>query len=179
MNALPAARAGPDFQSGIIAGKLNGVMPATTPRGWRSEWTSMPDPASSENSPLSRCGAPAENSTTSMPRWMSPLASGEGLAVLGGQQGGEFVQVLVDQVHELEQDPAAALGVHGAPRQLGLLGAGDDVADLVGAGQRQPGLDLARARIVDVAEAPGGAFYPLSVYIMGKLANHGGMLLCM
>ena len=75
MKALPAARAGPDFQSGIMAGKLNGVMPATTPRGWRIEWTSMPVPALSENSPLSRCGAPAANSTTSMPRWMSPLAS--------------------------------------------------------------------------------------------------------
>lgn len=36
-NALPLARAGPAFHSGIIAGKLNGVMPATTPRGWRIE----------------------------------------------------------------------------------------------------------------------------------------------
>ena len=32
MNALPHARAGPDFHIGIIAGKLNGVMPATTPK---------------------------------------------------------------------------------------------------------------------------------------------------
>ena len=37
MNALPHASAGPAFHSGIIAGKLNGVMPATTPSGWRSE----------------------------------------------------------------------------------------------------------------------------------------------
>ena len=37
MNALPQASAGPAFHSGIIAGKLNGVMPATTPSGWRSE----------------------------------------------------------------------------------------------------------------------------------------------
>ena len=28
---------GPIFHSGIIAGKLNGVMPATTPSGWRIE----------------------------------------------------------------------------------------------------------------------------------------------
>ncbi|CFQ99481.1 Uncharacterised protein [Mycobacterium tuberculosis] len=35
--ALPHARAGPAFHSGIIAGKLNGVIPATTPRGCRSE----------------------------------------------------------------------------------------------------------------------------------------------
>ena len=33
--ALPAASAGPIFHSGIIAGTLKGVMPATTPSGWR------------------------------------------------------------------------------------------------------------------------------------------------
>ena len=76
-NALPAARAMPAFHSGIIAGKLKGVMPTATPSGWRMECTSMPVPASAVNSPLSRCGAPAANSTTSMPRWMSPLASGK------------------------------------------------------------------------------------------------------
>jgi hypothetical protein len=36
-NALPQAIAGANFHIGIIAGKLNGVMPATTPSGWRSE----------------------------------------------------------------------------------------------------------------------------------------------
>ena len=37
MKALPQARAGPAFHSGIIAGKLNGVIPQTTPSGWRME----------------------------------------------------------------------------------------------------------------------------------------------
>ena len=37
MNALPQAIAGANFHIGIIAGKLNGVMPATTPSGWRIE----------------------------------------------------------------------------------------------------------------------------------------------
>ncbi len=37
MKLLPQAMAGAHFQSGIIAGKLKGVMPATTPRGWRRE----------------------------------------------------------------------------------------------------------------------------------------------
>ena len=37
MKALPQAMAGAHFHSGIIAGKLNGVMPATTPSGWRIE----------------------------------------------------------------------------------------------------------------------------------------------
>ena len=37
MKALPQAMAGPNFHIGIMAGKLNGVMPATTPSGWRME----------------------------------------------------------------------------------------------------------------------------------------------
>ena len=37
MKALPQASAGANFHIGIIAGKLNGVMPATTPSGWRIE----------------------------------------------------------------------------------------------------------------------------------------------
>ena len=36
-NALPHTIAGANFHIGIIAGKLNGVMPATTPSGWRIE----------------------------------------------------------------------------------------------------------------------------------------------
>ncbi len=37
MKALPQAIAGANFHIGIMAGKLNGVMPATTPSGWRIE----------------------------------------------------------------------------------------------------------------------------------------------
>ena len=37
MNALPVAIALAHIHSGTIAGKLNGVMPATTPSGWRIE----------------------------------------------------------------------------------------------------------------------------------------------
>ena len=37
MKALPQAIAGAHFHIGIMAGKLNGVMPATTPSGWRIE----------------------------------------------------------------------------------------------------------------------------------------------
>src|ERR1700722_10977995 len=72
---LPQAIAGAQFQSGIIAGKLNGVMPATTPSGWRIENRSMPGPAPSLYSPFIRWGMPQANSTTSRPRWISPLAS--------------------------------------------------------------------------------------------------------
>ena len=37
MNALPHAIATGGIHSGTIIGKLNGVMPATTPSGWRIE----------------------------------------------------------------------------------------------------------------------------------------------
>ena len=37
MKALPTATAMPNIHIGIIAGKLNGVMPAATPSGWRIE----------------------------------------------------------------------------------------------------------------------------------------------
>ena len=41
-NVLPQARALANIHIGTIAGKLNGVMPATTPSGWRIEYTSTP-----------------------------------------------------------------------------------------------------------------------------------------
>ena len=37
MKALPQAIAIPNIHIGIIAGKLNGVMPAPMPSGWRIE----------------------------------------------------------------------------------------------------------------------------------------------
>ena len=37
MNVFPQAIAFVSIHSGTIAGKLNGVMPATTPSGWRIE----------------------------------------------------------------------------------------------------------------------------------------------
>jgi allophanate hydrolase subunit 1 len=36
-NVLPHASAGAHIHIGTIAGKLKGVMPATTPSGWRIE----------------------------------------------------------------------------------------------------------------------------------------------
>ena len=75
MNALPQASATGNIHIGTIAGKLNGVMPAHTPTGWRSEKLSTPVPTLSLKSPLSRCGMPVANSTTSMPRVIEPSAS--------------------------------------------------------------------------------------------------------
>ena len=75
MKVLPAATATGYIHIGTITGKLNGVMPATTPRGWRIDDASTPVDTSSENSPFNRWGMPQANSTTSMPRATSPRAS--------------------------------------------------------------------------------------------------------
>src|SRR5256885_13441306 len=66
-NAFPQAIATGYIHIGTIAGKLNGVMPATTPSGWRIEYTSTPVDTCSENPPLSRCGMPQGNSYISSP----------------------------------------------------------------------------------------------------------------
>ena len=42
MNALPHASATGNIHIGTMHGKLNGVMPATTPSGWRKAQLSMP-----------------------------------------------------------------------------------------------------------------------------------------
>ena len=42
MKALPQASATGNIQHGTMHGKLKGVMPATTPRGWRIVQLSMP-----------------------------------------------------------------------------------------------------------------------------------------
>src|SRR3982074_1538661 len=54
-NVLPVAMAGAHIHMGTIAGKLNGVMPATTPSGCRIEYTSTPVDDCSDKPPLRAC----------------------------------------------------------------------------------------------------------------------------
>ena len=114
---FPHAMAIGNIHSGTIAGKLNGVMPATTPSGCRIDQVSMPLPTCSENSPFSRCGMPHANSTTSMPRCTSPRASREHLAVLERDEPRELFRVPLEQRLEPKEHPRA---LHG--RDLGPCG---------------------------------------------------------
>ena len=75
MKVLPAAMATGNIHIGTMTGKLNGVIPATTPSGWRSVQLSMPVLTWSVKSPFSSCGMPHANSMMSMPRDTSPCAS--------------------------------------------------------------------------------------------------------
>src|SRR5690606_39282575 len=72
---LPVAIASGKNHRGTIAGKLKGLMIATTPSGWRTEYTSTPVDTFSAYSPFARWGTPQANSTTSRPRAISPSAS--------------------------------------------------------------------------------------------------------
>ena len=73
--ALPQAIANGRNHSGIIAGKLNGVIAATTPTGWRTRSTSTPAATPSSPSPFSRWGIAQAASVDSIPRSTSPRAS--------------------------------------------------------------------------------------------------------
>ncbi len=104
---LPAAMAIGKNHIGTMAGKLNGLMIATTPSGWRTECTSTPVEAFSVNAPLSRCGMPQANSTTSWPRVTSPERVGEHLAVFGRDDRRKLALAGVQQLAEGEQDLGA------------------------------------------------------------------------
>ncbi len=72
---LPHAMAIGNIHIGTIAGKLNGVMPATTPSGWRIAATSTRLATCVDSSPLSWTLMPQARSTISRPRATSPSAS--------------------------------------------------------------------------------------------------------
>ncbi len=72
---LPHAMAIGNIHIGTMAGKLNGVMPATTPSGCRIDATSTLEATSVDSSPFSCTVIPHARSTISRPRATSPSAS--------------------------------------------------------------------------------------------------------
>ena len=94
-NVFPAAIAIGNIQSGIIAGKLNGVIPTQTPSGYRIETESMPRATSASASPIMSDGIPQANSTASMPRRTSARASVKRLAVFARDRERDLVAPLL------------------------------------------------------------------------------------
>ena len=92
-NALPQATALASIHSGTITGKLNGVMPATTPTRLQHGVDVDPGDTSELWEPFSRCGMPQANSTHSRPRATSPRGVVEHLAVLARDDPGQLVAV--------------------------------------------------------------------------------------
>ena len=75
MNVFPAAIAFGYIHIGTIAGKLKGVIPATTPSGCLVEYTSTSVDACWEKDPLRCSASPQAYSMFSMPLWTSPRES--------------------------------------------------------------------------------------------------------
>src|ERR1700722_14164485 len=130
MKALPQAIAGANFHIGIIAGKLNGVMPATTPGG-RGVFA------------LHEVGNTAGELDHLEAALDVALGIRDDLAVLGGEQRGEAVELLLHEVEELEHHAGAPLRIDRGPTRLCRLRDGDRPFHLGAVGERHLGLDLA------------------------------------
>ena len=157
MKALPHASATGAIHSGTMTGKLNGVMPATTPSGIRMLCESTPVDTCGVFSPLSRWPRPQANSTTSSPRVTSPRRVVEHLAVLARDQRGQLVLVGGDELAEAEHHLGALGERGGAPLLGGLRRRLDRAVDVVGRGERDAGDDLAGGRVGHLAVTLGGA----------------------
>ena len=136
MNPLPHASAKGRNQSGIIAGKLNGVIAATTPTGWRICSTSTPLATPSRFSPFSRWGIAVAASTDSIPRPTSPRASSMVLpmsSVTRRASSSWCWNQLLAQAHDR---PRAPLRGQISPGGLGLASSPDGGVDVGGSGER-------------------------------------------
>ena len=111
-NVLPQAMASGNIHIGTMAGKLNGVMPATTPTGCRIEYESTLGGDVLREAALEQVrDAAGELDDLQAPRHLARGVGGD-LAVLLGDQLGQFGGVVADQLAECEQD-------RGAPGQRG------------------------------------------------------------
>ena len=152
---LPQARALPIIHSGTMAGKLNGVMQATTPTGWRTEWTSTPPATCSERSPLSAWDSPVANSMFSRPRVISPSASERTLPCSLVSRAASSGRRCIEQFADLEEDGGALGEAGGAPAGQGGAGGRDGLLDAGCRGQCDLLLLLAGGRVEDRAVALG------------------------
>ena len=182
MKQLPQASATGIIHSGTISGKLNGVMPATTPSGWRIDQASMPVPTASVNSPFSRCGMPQANSTTSRPRCTSPSASDSTLPCSAVMIAESSLRSRSSSSFSLNITRARRSGGVAAQAGHAAAAAATALLDLGGIGQRDLGDDLAGGRVEHVAEFAAGAGNRLARDEMADVlhdrlpANHGGGL---
>ncbi len=134
-------------------GKLNGVMPATTPSGAYSLQLSTPPPTFIECSPLSRCGMPQANSTTSMPRVSSPRASDSTLPCSALIARAIASASRASSSLNLNRMRARLSGVVAAQAGNACRGDSHRGAHFFGGGQRDLLGDRSGGRVVDVGAA--------------------------
>ena len=173
MKVLPQARASGNIHSGTMAGKLKGVMPATTPSGWRMDQVSMPVPTCSVNSPLRSCGMPVANSMFSRPRMTSPLASEKTLPCSRLRRAA--TSSMRDSKMSRRRKRTRARRSGGCADQSGKAAAAAATAALTSASVASGTRAWTRAGggVEDVAEAAGGAADGSAVDPVGDLADGG------
>ena len=144
---LPQAMATGYIHIGTITGKLNGVIPATTPSGWRIGRGVHAGGDVLAELALQQVGdAAGELDHLDAPGHLAPGVL-QHLAVFGGDDPGQVVAVAVGQFPEGEQDAAAGgerrvpPGVERRGRRL------DDVIDVLGGGQHHLGRLLTGGRV--------------------------------
>ena len=96
---------------------------------------------------------------------------GERLAVLGGEQPRELVELALHQLEKLEQHARAPLRIGGGPGRLRGLRNRDGVRDLGALGEGDLGLHLAGIGIEHVAGAAGSAGDLLAADEMADLTH--------
>ena len=154
---LPQASAIGNIHIGTIAGKLNGVMPAQTPSGWRTDQLSMPRADLLGELALQQMrNAAGELDDLEAARDLA-LGVGEDLAVLFGDQARQRVVVAVQQFEELEQHARAGQRRRRRPGRERRGCRLHRPVDLAGAGKGDAAALLAGRRVVDIAPAPARA----------------------
>src|ERR1017187_5309907 len=129
-----------------MPGKLNGVMAATTPNGWRIKCSSMPVAMSSLLEPCISMGMPHAVSTLSMARRISPTLS-VSLAALIGDGARQVVEILFEQGLEFEQRLDTFSGRSAPPTGEGARGALGGLMHLRRRRERHLGEHLRRRRV--------------------------------
>ena len=157
MKALPQATAMAPIQHGIMIGKLNGVMPATTPSGWRIDQRVHVRGDLLGEVAAHVMGDGAGELDDLQPAPDLALGVVEGLAVLERHEPGEIVDALLHQALEVEHHALAAQRRRRGPGELRLLGDLHRGIDFRFRGEGHLGRHLAGRRVGDVAGAAARA----------------------
>ena len=162
MNALPAAIANGYIHIGTMQGKLNGVMPTQTPRGWRMLWESIPLATFSSDSPIIKLGMPHGDFDHLNGTADFGFRVIKSFAVFARKSGGEFDGMFFEQVFELVERLYAVNNGYVAPFEEGGVRGFDGAIDILQGGVGNLGDDFAAGGIDDVVEIPTGRF-PLAI----------------
>ena len=152
-NVLPHAIDTGHIHIGTMAGKLNGVMPAHTPRGWRREWTSVSVDTSRRVLALHQVGDPAGEIDDLEPAGDLPERVGHDLAVLCADDPSELVLVPLGDLAKREHHPGPPAERRVAPLRERLCRNVDSRVHVGRIGERHPRLHGAGRGIEHVAGA--------------------------